>query len=95
MSHYRAPPEVLPSRRSILSPGARDGVLLSCESTDHEVDHAVSDGREEAARDRAALAPCPVFEVDPGAVLPPMPAVFRYRPPPPTPLPGPGRSVFE
>lgn len=61
MSHYRARPPVLPSERMILSPAAREGVLLSCESTDADVDRAVSDGRDDDARTRAAAAPCPAF----------------------------------
>lgn len=61
VSHYRAPPAALPSERLILSPAAREGILLSCESTDADVDRAASDGREDDARTRAAAAPCPAF----------------------------------
>lgn len=58
---YRARPPVLPSERLILSPAAREVVLLSCESTDADVDCALSDEREDDARNRAASAPCPAF----------------------------------
>lgn len=83
---YRAPPKVLPSCRPLLSPGARESALLSCESTDAEVERAVEDGREVDARNSAAAAPCPAFVVGP--------PVLRPRPPP-TPMPGPGRPVSE
>ena len=62
---YRAPPAVLPSRRPILSPAAREGVLLSCESTDNEVERAVSDAREDEARGAAVCVPCPAFTIGP------------------------------
>ena len=63
---YRAPPAVLPSRRALLSPAAREGALLSCEATDADVDRAVSDAREDEARARAASVPCPRSSRDQG-----------------------------
>ncbi len=90
MNFYRTPQSVLPSERLILSPVDRETVLLSCESTDADVDRALSDEREDEARNRAAAAPCPAFRwrgVTVGGepkprTLPPVVKVFQYLPPP-------------
>lgn len=84
MSIFRAPPDVLPSLRD-----------LTARFEDRSTEAWSDDIDEMTARLRAASAPCPAFEVDPSAVLPPMPRVFRYVPPPPTFLPGPERAVFS
>ena len=71
---HRAPPVVLPSLRRLLSPSAREGVLLSCESTDEEVDRAALDNHEADARHRAASAPRPIVQQTPA---PPSATVYK------------------
>lgn len=101
MSHYRAPPAVLPSLRDLeveeatapRGTGAGWGVEMFCFLSAREP-FVVGELREERrARVRGASAPCPAFVVDPAAVLPPARKVFQYVLPPPKTLSA-GRPVF-
>lgn len=91
VSTYRAPPAVLPSLRSWPGP-----LTLCATSNAEDIRRAVAAvvegfAPEQAARDRAAFAPCP--EASPWRFDGPVPR--WYIPPPPTGLPGPGRLVRE
>ena len=66
MSHYRAPPAVLPSLRPIDWTIEASGHYGSLEAANHAISAARDDAqREIRARSCAAAAPCPAFTVGP------------------------------